>query len=716
MLDGEEAARIEREYQPTELRMAGQGGKQEPAVSHMLRWIDGQQRWLTVLGDYGVGKTWMLKKLFFELARRYRTDHRLLPLFVPLQRFRKAIGFSNLVLDVLEQNGLHGVSFAAIDYLARQGRLVFLFDSFDEMASSLSQRVIQENLQTLLDGVRASKAILTSRPTYFERRAERVRVVERDRHLVWDVEDDAEHAAAVAAGERLGETFAAEGQARLLDLTPAQRRKLFDTVLRDQPEARAAVEHIDRAYTRIQGLSQKAVIARLLVSVARELGGRPADSEDGPPLLSSDEATRLNSAKLFDLIIRSLITRDLGVGSLNRAERRRFLRTLAVRLQQKGASPFVGPAEMRTLVRTLFEPTLRGVEDAEQEIESRYRVCRRHSGLTTEAQFGSSQDLDVPVEADDTDSNVGFSHNSLREYLVAEAIVEHLEKGVGIEGIENVQISDAVAGFLRELRTWHPRLEARLAEAFAEARQSTRRSFLFRLLVAMAGGAPTALARLLGDPPDLSHLVLANDDLSGLELRNGSFAQSILIDVDLSRSDLRAVDFGGAAIMGAVLDDARIEDADFRAATVESLYVFDRWGTRTRGVLQGRDARQWLYSNGARVAPTDDLNPLLGRPRYEVARAVARHIRLQASFHERGLISGISQRNQEDAGEVVELLRREGVIERLHPSDREGWVMRVNTAERDAIQRFLDLGELSGGIDRALRGFLASELNRDAAR
>jgi predicted NACHT family NTPase len=67
-----------------------------------------------------------------------------------------------------------------------KGRIVFLLDSFDEMAQHLKRNTIRDNLKEILIGIsNKSKAIMTSRPNFFEGRAERLLLVEKNGSLEW---------------------------------------------------------------------------------------------------------------------------------------------------------------------------------------------------------------------------------------------------------------------------------------------------------------------------------------------------------------------------------------------------------------------------------------------------------------------------------------------------------------------------------------------------
>lgn len=609
---------ILNEYQPTRVYLDGQPRKHsKPALDFLTEWINGPHRWLTILGDYGVGKSWMLKRFLFDGVERHKANPEMFPLpfFVPLQHFTKAFDYQNLILRTFQLHGLSGVPYTAFDYLASTGNILFLFDSFDEMAQHLHRDIIRENLKELLVGMSGnSKAIMTSRPTYFESRAERLLAIETDGSLVWHPLDRSTEERKVALSGILSRSLEASQFARLLDLSLPQRRKLFSIVLGPKSKAyQTLIALLDR-FEELGSISQRAVIARLLTTVAETLAaGQGVRTVDGYPLVP-DDLKVLNQGKIFEIVVHNLLYRDQHIGSLSASDRYYFLRSFAVSMQQAGQWPFAEPEEIKVLVRRIFSGLLRQTDTKEQLLEQFYRTCRRHSGLTTESQFqDTTGQLDLPVEETDATSRVGFSHNSLREFLVADAFSDYLVNGTYYAGLNTVVVSEAVESFFVDLVIYSNDLADKLSEAYRDCKDSNLRERLFRLIFSLVRDAPSENISYLGRPPDLCDLDLSGLDFSGLPLRGADVSGSILPDTDFRFSDLREAVFDGAILNRTMLDSSKIEGASFREADVQSLFVFDEFDSNTTGVLEDRRARQWLYSRGAMVADEEQLNPLLGK-------------------------------------------------------------------------------------------------------
>lgn len=352
---------ILNEYQPTKIHFDGKSHRQaKPAMEFIDEWISGSSRWLTVLGDYGVGKSWMLKRFLYLGIDRYKKDPENFPLpfFVPLQQFTKAFDYPNLILRTFQIHGLAGVPYAAFEHLSSTGRVLFLFDSFDEMAQYLHRDIIRENLKELLAGMSGqSKAIMTSRPTYFESRSERLLAIESNGLLTWHPLDRTAEERKVALSRFLSESLEASQFARLMDLSSSQRRKLFSIVLGSKSEAYRTLSRLLDRFQELGSISQRAVIARLLTTVAETLAsGENIETIEGYQLIPNDLQV-LNQGKIFGIVVHNLLYRDMQIGSLSAGDRYLFLKSFAIFLQQPGQSSFAKPGEIRRIVESIFSQT-----------------------------------------------------------------------------------------------------------------------------------------------------------------------------------------------------------------------------------------------------------------------------------------------------------------------------------------------------------------------
>ncbi|MCZ0971866.1 NACHT domain-containing protein [Streptomyces albulus] len=123
-------------------------------------------RFLLLLGDFGHGKTFALR----ELARRIpeRLPH-LTPLLIPLHTLDRAHSLEGLVAAHLAGHDVDTIDLRALRYMLGQGRVVLLFDGFDELVNRVSYDRAADHLQVLLNAaVDNAKIVVSSRTQHFK--------------------------------------------------------------------------------------------------------------------------------------------------------------------------------------------------------------------------------------------------------------------------------------------------------------------------------------------------------------------------------------------------------------------------------------------------------------------------------------------------------------------------------------------------------------------
>lgn len=147
----------------------------EPAASAVAGWLaDSEANQLTLLGDYGTGKTTFLKHLALEMARRYEREvieggaRGRVPVFIDLRDYTQALSLKQIILDLLDNHGIRAASYAAFEYVLREGQVLLILDGFDEMASRGNYRITLRNFRELnRSALGRAKIILSCRSHYF---------------------------------------------------------------------------------------------------------------------------------------------------------------------------------------------------------------------------------------------------------------------------------------------------------------------------------------------------------------------------------------------------------------------------------------------------------------------------------------------------------------------------------------------------------------------
>lgn len=135
-------------------------------AAEVLRLLDTDgPRFLVVLGDFGTGKTFLLRKLAVDLRAR-RPD--LVPVLVTMRDLEKGRTLDELLAQHMAAKGEDRFPHKAFRFLLRRGRIVLLFDGFDELVQRTSPERVPRHFETLLEAAdQDAKVIVTSRDLHF---------------------------------------------------------------------------------------------------------------------------------------------------------------------------------------------------------------------------------------------------------------------------------------------------------------------------------------------------------------------------------------------------------------------------------------------------------------------------------------------------------------------------------------------------------------------
>jgi hypothetical protein len=167
------------EVDPTTQRKVG-----ESEYGESTGWIDGYiDRWLddpskehiSVLGEFGTGKTWFALHYAWTAMQRYNaaktrgTERPRLPLVIPLREYAKAVSVESLFSEFFfRKHEIPLPGYSAFEQLNRMGKLLLIFDGFDEMAAKVDRQQMINNFWELARiVVPGAKAILTCRTEHF---------------------------------------------------------------------------------------------------------------------------------------------------------------------------------------------------------------------------------------------------------------------------------------------------------------------------------------------------------------------------------------------------------------------------------------------------------------------------------------------------------------------------------------------------------------------
>lgn len=154
---------------------------------YVYEWINNDEaNHLSILGEYGTGKTSFCTKLAHDLAIRYKENPlgTRIPIMINLKDYSKVMSVRQLITDLLiNEYGIHGISFPLFEKMNEAGLFLLIFDGFDEMTQKVMFDIAYANFSMIADLARPrkSKVILTCRTEFF-------RTHEKEREILIDID------------------------------------------------------------------------------------------------------------------------------------------------------------------------------------------------------------------------------------------------------------------------------------------------------------------------------------------------------------------------------------------------------------------------------------------------------------------------------------------------------------------------------------------------
>lgn len=262
------------------------------------------QHLLSVLGDYGTGKTSLCLQLTYELAHQCLRDPAgtRIPVFIPLRNLDHRLGVRRLILDTLTDYGVRVADYKAFELMSRAGRFVLLLDGFDEVADGLDRREVRQvfgQISQLATG--HAKIVLTCRTHYF-----------RSEH------QSLETLTTEAMTPLMREVREHHGFG-IMELQKFDERQILELMSRRYAKDYHRRWQYIRAVYNLADLARTPILLNIMLSSFGDLIS-----------LASD--TAINSAKLYDMYTKFWLERDDERSDVTALERLRFAQSLAWRM------------------------------------------------------------------------------------------------------------------------------------------------------------------------------------------------------------------------------------------------------------------------------------------------------------------------------------------------------------------------------------------------
>jgi WD40 repeat protein/uncharacterized protein YjbI with pentapeptide repeats len=469
----------------------------------ILRSDSGQ--FVLLLAEFGGGKTFSMR----ELARRAPAElPDMVPMLIEMRRLEKDHSIEGLIAGHLAERGERKVDLEAFNYMLREGRILLLFDGFDELLSRTTYARAADRLDMVLNAaVGKAKVVLTSRSQHFQSREQVFTVLgERVGRLpqqqVLNIQSFTDEDVrtyllnhfghnAGAADERLRLIHGVESLATL-----AKNPRMLSFVVRLEPERLREVANEGRA------LSAAALYSEILTSWLRYEEARQTNTATGTPGLTIDQ--------MWDAVTR-----------------------LAIRLWETGEELLSLPAV------TEIAGTLGSIAG---------------SAMSTDeaTQAIGSGSLLVLTDAD----LFGFIHSSVKEWLLAREIAKRLDAGERSPALlAQRPLTQLTIDFLCDLA------QSEKCRAWASRNlggESAAQDNAKRMLGRLSAPSTRVLERA-----DLSGVDWSHRDLPGVKLAGAKLDGAML-----QHSNLAGADLAGASLDSTRLDHTLLSGANLRRASM----------------------------------------------------------------------------------------------------------------------------------------------------
>lgn len=331
------------------------------------------QHLLSVLGDYGTGKTSLCLQLTYELADRCLRDPAgtRIPIFVPLRNLDHRLGIRRLILDTLTDYGVRVADYKAFVLMSRAGRFVLILDGFDEVADRLDRREVTQlfgQISQLATG--RAKIVLTCRTHYFrsENQSLETLTTEAMTPLMRQVREH--HGFGIVELRKFDEP-------QILELMSRRYTKDYQ----------GRWEYIKAVYN-LADLARTPILLNIMLSSFGDL-------------LSLGSGEAINSARLYDLYTKFWLERDDERSDVTARERLRFAQALAWRMYTTDRL-FIPYDELSAAVGEFFADLHPRDPHWFKQLDTNVRTCS--------------------FLARDRSGNFMFAHKSFMEFFVAKRL------------------------------------------------------------------------------------------------------------------------------------------------------------------------------------------------------------------------------------------------------------------------------------------------------
>ena len=546
---------------------------------------DSKQTFLTLLGDFGTGKSSFSIHYFIELAKKY-LDHKneRIPIFISLKDYKGKLNIEDFMVREFYEKFKIMLNFSIFQQLALEDKFIFFIDGFDEMASLTDREITFQNfkeLTKLSENVlfmtkeqhkfyKANKVFLTSRTHYFLTESEEKTILQADYTILY-------------------RNYATKSN---YEITRIKLKEFNDNQIREYIQKHTNNEEITTQYLKLIDNTYN----------LKELSTRPSLLEmiiKTMPILR--EKKNINASDIYREYTNIWIERDDWRFQMKPQGKRSFMWEIASKMFELGG-------DFSLHYSKLDQPN-------DEHLKPDFEV--------SDQDYYQYESTTCTFLNRDSDGNYKFIHKSFMEYFVAESFYCHLIKD-NTQIIDYSSLNAEIKFFLKNIIALHKHeLDALDISNFdlsqidlsygslnktnfsgVNLRDADLRGADLRdadLHGADLRGTQIDKETVLDDKWNLVWKIInqgaVGQDLSGINLCDAILCDANLRDANLRDAhlrvaylrdaDLRRTNLSGANLSGAIFSDANLRDANLRDANLRDAIFSgaNLSGTNLRGVI-----------------------------------------------------------------------------------------------------------------------------------
>ena len=470
------------------------------------------QSFLTLLGDFGMGKSSFSMYYFIIQAKRYLLDksHRI-PLFISLKDYSGKLNIETFIINEFYNKFELPVSLVTYQDLALQGKFLFFIDGFDEMASMSNQqetiknfkeltKLSCENLQfmTLAEENRqANKVFMTCRTHYFFTETQEQNILRADKTILYRNYATKRHY-----------------QVARINLKKLNQEQIGEYALKSLGNEEAATQllNIIKDTYNLEELSSRPLLLDMIIKTVPEL----------------KDKKQINAADLYREYTNLWIERDDWRSQMTSQGKRTFMWELALKMYQKGGDFSLHYSNLDKPKKDFLKQTFDNEDYYQYETTTCSFLHRNFSG------------------------HYKFIHKSFMEYFIAEYFCSGMAKG-NINFLENPkkEINNEIIFFIKMII-----LVALSNKDYVDLSNLA----LYEIYFKEKGNAMKKIIEWTNSE---------KVNLEGVNFEGANFVGFNLVGFNLVGLNLKKADLGWANLKGANLEKANFEEANLRWADLE---------------------------------------------------------------------------------------------------------------------------------------------------